>query len=79
MEPKEKALDLITIYYSQLSGAPKILVGSLPLSDDSHWKEAKLCALICINEIIEIVSSDDSAIIVELQYWQEVKSEIEKL
>ena len=37
------------------------------------------CALIAVDEILEIVKSDDSALIVELPYWQEVKQEIEKL
>jgi hypothetical protein len=41
--------------------------------------EAKRCALIAVDEILEIVSSDESAIIVELQYWQQVKEEIEQL
>lgn len=37
------------------------------------------CALIAVDEIIEIVGSDETAIIVELPFWQEVKQEIEKL
>lgn len=31
---------------------------------------AKQCALIAVNEILVVVGSDESAIIVQLQYWQ---------
>jgi len=59
MQPKEKALELVTIYYSQLSGVPKALVGSLPLSDDSYWKEAVQCALISVQNSINLLNEID--------------------
>lgn len=35
-------------------------------------------SLIAVEEIIEIVGSDETAIIVELPFWQEVKQELLK-
>lgn len=35
-------------------------------------------SLIAVEEIIEIVGSDETAIIVELPFWQEVKNELLK-
>jgi hypothetical protein len=80
MTAKEEALELVTSF-SFLSydknkerpikgkGNPSILLKTA----------AKQCALIAVNKIIEIIESDESAIIVQLQYWKEVKTEIEKL
>jgi hypothetical protein len=39
------------------------------------WKNAIQCAIICVEEILVVVESDESAIIVELQYWQSVLNE----
>ena len=39
----------------------------------------KQCALIAVDEILKIVSSDESAIIVELPYWKQVKNELIQL
>jgi hypothetical protein len=33
------------------------------------------CAIICVEEILVVVESDESATIVELQYWQSVLNE----
>jgi hypothetical protein len=67
MTPKEKAIELVG----------KLFDSIFPSYDANEL--AKQCALIAVDEILEIVASDDSAIIVELQFWQEVKQEIEKL
>jgi hypothetical protein len=45
--------------------------------DDTYL--AKRYAIVAVDEILEVVSSDESAIIVELQYWQAIKTEIEKI
>jgi hypothetical protein len=70
MTPKEKARELVE----------KFRLNVLDYEGCSiNEHKAKQCALIAVDEILEIVASDDSAIIVELQFWQEVKKEIEKL
>jgi len=48
-------------------------------NDDFEEFVAKQCAIIAVNEILEIVSSDDSILITELQWWQQVKEEINKI
>ena len=80
MSAKEKAEELLRIFYNQMG---------MPL--DCEWNDdcynkfkdrnglAKTCALIAVDEILEIVKSDDSALIVELPYWEEVRKEIEKI
>ena len=59
MTPKEKARQLIEKYHDEF--------GML-------WYLAKQCALIAVNEILNIVSTVKSE-----QYWQSVKQEIKKL
>ena len=67
MTPKEKAEELFTTYRFSLS------IPNAPLGDlkDSI---AKKSALIAVNEILEIIYSN-----YDYEYWDEVKSEIEKL
>ena len=77
MTPKEKAKELIKRYYRD----------SDLLVEDLSWIQAKECALIMVDEIIDALAEyDDRNNTYELQnmdrdfnYWQEVKQEIEKL
>ena len=68
MTPKEKAKELIDkMYECQWR------------KDTVEFRNAKKCALIAVNEIIKLKLlwfQKDSK---DLQYWQEVKQEIEKL
>lgn len=73
MTSKEKASELVDKF--RKASRHKYLERT---GDDAHEAGKKL-ALICIDEIIEVCESDESAIIVQLQYWQAVKTEIEKL
>ena len=61
MTPKEKAKELINMYYQKVA--------------DSSYPEdlAKQCALIAVDEIIKI-SMDN---LYSERYWQQVKQEIE--
>lgn len=63
MTPKEKA---------------KELVESMAFScrECDYETKAKQCALIAVNEIIDNIVDDDKQV---LNYWAEVKQEIEKL
>jgi hypothetical protein len=70
MTPKEKALELYYKYYQKCA--------------DSSYPEnmAKECALIAVDEVIcEIVYFDntDGYAQSRMDYWEEVKSEIDKL
>ena len=71
MTPKEKAKELVQVYFNEVSDAN-------PLED--ILVSAKRCALICVDEILESLwnvghsSSND-----EIKYYKEVKQEINKL
>lgn len=63
MMPKEKAIELVNKYYNYLP----------------QWvnnTDAKLCALIAVDEILKITWVDKFLTVEE--YWQEVKQEIQK-
>ena len=69
MTAKEKAIELIDKFYSISSFF-------------SDLEDAKECALIAVDEIIslsKIASLRRNNVYMELEYWQEVKQEIEKL
>jgi hypothetical protein len=68
MTPKEKAIELVDRYYSLFS---------LELENTIDITQAKSCALIAVDEILEmkVVRKDDLLD----EYWEEVKQEIEKL
>jgi hypothetical protein len=66
MTPKEKAEDLLSKYYFQVQTLVK----------------QKQCALIAVDEILNlkhIVTLRRNMHEMELEFWQEVKQEIEKL
>ena len=65
MTPKEKAIELVDKFNKP---------------DTTHYPyvhNAQQCALIAVDEILEICV--DSLGLTELDYWQDVKQEIEKL
>jgi hypothetical protein len=75
MTPKEKAIEIVDSYFTIIDG-------------QIEFKLIKQCALIAVDEIIEATSikyeynSDFELIITgkkPLQYWLDVKQEIEKL
>lgn len=66
MTPKEKAKELFTKFSA----------------NTVHYDAAKQCALIAVNEILnlsKIASLRRDYIYMELEYWEEVKQQIEKL
>lgn len=66
MTAKEKALELVVDFYS---------VNAESVENGMEWQMAKRCALIAVDEIINLCASGLS----ETKYWQEVKQEIENL
>ena len=67
---KEKAIELVERFLALKKINPNAITRPY------NWQEAKQCALICVDEILEIKSVYHS---IELDnYWQEVKQEIEK-
>ena len=72
MTPKEKAIELYNKMYE---------TGFKPKSVLLRIEQAKECALIAVDEIIEAnhIAFDENENCIAKQWWKEVKTEIEKL
>jgi hypothetical protein len=79
MTPQQKAVDLFNDYYSYLK--------SNLMYDEEARQDAKQCALIAVDEIIEnnleylrdAGLHNDVALNIDLSFWEKVKQEIELL
>jgi hypothetical protein len=71
MTPKEKAEELVH-KFKKYSYYPKTNNDMLFVNELNN--NAKQCALIAVEQILEIIFSD-----YDWQYWDEVKQELEKL
>lgn len=77
MTPKEKALELCDAFYQYLPLEHNVITTDGDLSwEYDGWDNAKQCVLIAVDEIIEVLSNDINPLV---NYWFEVKQEIEKL
>jgi hypothetical protein len=65
MTPKEKAIELIDKY--------------LEIDASINFEDAKLCAIIAVNEILKLVSDDLDLYYKDCIYWEQVKAEIQAL
>ena len=63
LSPKEKAEELVY----------KFMDTRIP------WKQSKLCALVAVDEILKAREVSIGGLILDGDYWLEVKEEIEKL
>jgi len=72
MTPQEKAQELIDKFKIFVIGSSDSLIEN---------ENARHCALISVNEIIEAnpIAFDEDENCIAKQWWQEVKTEIEKL
>jgi hypothetical protein len=71
MTPKEKAIELVDKMFIEMS--------NFSITDEVLEEVAKQCALISVNECINIhfnLESDRNGIGESFKYWQEVKQEI---
>ena len=76
MTPKEKAIELVdkfTIPYYEWDG------DGYNINWDETFKNRKQCALIAVDELIDTIDGFLEARIYALDYYKEVKQEIEKL
>ena len=70
MTPKEKAKELVSRYFKEVSDVN-------PLED--ILVAAKRCALICVDwHLEEFIDTYGDDLIDNIEYWEEVKREIEK-
>ena len=74
MTPKEKAKELVDKYYNILPLDKYVITKDEDLSwEYNDWKEAKQCALIAVDEILNHCSEGFKP------FWRDVKEEINKL
>jgi hypothetical protein len=73
MTPQEKARELVDTYYFEI----KDNTGTFILGTNS----AKQCALIAVDEVISNIEPSVSMDVISarIKYWEQVKTEIEKL
>ncbi len=64
MEEKEKAKELVDNFYN---------------CSEMNMVQAKKCALLCVNSILEVISPYDNDMYYTINYWEEVKKELESL
>jgi hypothetical protein len=69
MTREEKAKELFNKYYGYLKANL--------MNDEEAWEDAKICALIAVDELIYETQFEVPNI--RQRFWQEVKQEIEKL
>ena len=84
MTPKEKAFALFTKFYFVNSESVELITGEYELLFSLHESDAKKCALICVDEIMEELecNADDFGLDIPnsvYSYWINIKQEIEKL
>ena len=74
MTPKEKAQELVESFAETIK---PITYGVLIERD---WQSAKQCALIAVDEIINMsLCAGCKDCCIDINYWQEVKTELENL
>jgi hypothetical protein len=72
MTPKEKALQLVHRYVDLTDGW---------VYGTKNWEHKKQCALIAVDEVVAQIEPSVSMDVISarIEYWQQVKQEIEKL
>ena len=81
MIPKEKAEDLVDKFYQT---TPNEYFVNEPIGIAGRyksWEQSKKCALIAVDEILKAVDNPDETYLMQdsVNYWTEVKAEIERL
>jgi hypothetical protein len=79
MTPKEKAKELYDKFYFVNSESVELITGEYEMLFSLHESDAKQCALIALDEIIEALELNSWQNIKQIKYYQEIKQEIEKL
>ena len=82
MTPKEKANELVDKFYQRFPLKMDVITTRGDLSwEYDNWEQAKQCAIIAVDEILDDDMYDMSQELFEnrINYWQQVKQEIENL
>ena len=67
--PKEKTKEIVNKFYYYVES----------ISESQQQENAKQCALISVDEILSFIDNSDFTNLYWLNYWTEVKEEINKL
>lgn len=78
MTPKEKCDELIRKFIPLCNGTTEIGYGEYGFVEEERNDNAKKCALICVEEIIS-ASEYNNVETWNKDWWENVKSELEKL
>ena len=76
MTPKEKAIELVDVYKDINT---TWIFKDLQTTNVINYDLAKQCALIAVDEIIDLLQIKNYSQADQYEYWNEVKHEIEKL
>ena len=82
MTPKEKAKELVDKFYQTTPNEAWINEPLGCTQNYKSWEQSKQCGLIAVDEILDlkhIVTLRRNMHEMELEYWDEVKQEIENL
>ena len=79
MTPKEKAKELFDKFYFVNSESVELITGEYEILFSLHESDAKQCALIALDEIIEALELNTWQNIKQIEYYQEIKVELIKL
>jgi hypothetical protein len=82
MKPKREAKELVNTYYSLITGIDLSYVSKLIYlpNGNNNYEIAKNCALIAVDRILEsLIRFNWTIISNKVEFWQEVKKEIQKL
>jgi len=70
IKPYEKAKQIVDKYLLEVKGADRYNYNL----DSMNLFIAKQCGIICVDEILDYVETNE-----DMDYWQQVKEEIEKM
>jgi hypothetical protein len=68
--PNEKAKSMIAKYYSNLTDV---------LMNDEAQEFAITCSLLCVEEILKAREAGKTGVILDKEYWEEVRHELEQM
>lgn len=76
MTPQEKAKELADKFYQTTPNESWFNTPAGLQEEYKAWEQSKQCALVAVDEILNVLSKDINPLV---NYWFEVKQEIEKL
>jgi hypothetical protein len=78
MTSKQKAKELVQKFRTKVN-CYSDYDGDLKYDESVRVQNAKQCALIAVEEIIDAIKHEDNRMFYEIKFWQEVKTEIKEL